>query len=157
RTKSLPALLTAAERDGRHDDRRTAPRDHRVPGDRHADGQQIGERRSARAQDADRHDERRRAQSRRRFTAARTAPAGRDGQGGGASARGAAAPADAAGDRRSYGGSNPASRDRQLGAPSRSPIIGFTENTRAVNANSTNSMECLAPKDVLEALMWWSR
>ena len=94
-TKSLPALLgRCAERDGRRGDRRAAPRDHQARGDRDANGRQIGECRSARDQDADRHDERRRAQGRRRGPAARTAPAG-------AAVRGAVAAADPAGDRRS--------------------------------------------------------
>jgi hypothetical protein len=42
---------------GCYDDRRAAPHDHQARDDRDADGRQIGERRSARDQDADRHDE----------------------------------------------------------------------------------------------------
>ena len=68
--KSLPALLADALNETVvRDDRRTAPQDHQARGDRHADGRQIGECRSARDQDADRHDERRRAQGQRRCPA----------------------------------------------------------------------------------------
>jgi hypothetical protein len=31
------------------------------------------------------------------------------------------------------------------------------DRAELLTENSTNSMECLAPKDVLEAAMWWSR
>src|SRR5438309_3498992 len=98
--KSLPALLAAAldetvyvTTNGR---RRKITK---ARGDRHADGRQIGERRFARDQDADRHDEGRRAQGWRCRTTAGTAPAHRGGQGGSATLRGATTPADPAGNR----------------------------------------------------------
>jgi len=45
------------ERAGLRHDRREAAQDHQARGDRHADGQRIGRRQSARDQDAVRHDE----------------------------------------------------------------------------------------------------
>src|SRR6516162_3666007 len=71
------AVDRGAERAGLCHDRRQAAQDHQAPGDRHADGQRIGERQSARDQDAVRHDEGGRAEGRRGRTA-RAAETDRD-------------------------------------------------------------------------------